>query len=269
MLAYVRLQMQTYHLASATLDMRVEDLLSAHNTATVLVDRLVAMSGTIDSMQTAPGLITHALILAASVNLKITKSVLCQSIDQEDARRHGAQAVRLLRHASLQNNDARAKAARTIEQLWFPNRDPLSGSTRYPGLATKSRETASIIFDSIRTWQQQYGARTPGVDVPENPLFGTTARTMPQDELQPQGPSSSTQTMDSTILNQPNGQGHQGFPTPQSAITIDWDEAAFNNLFPDSWAWLGADLNLNFTDSNQMTGEIQVSSETTNDSSYV
>lgn len=246
MLSYVQLQIQTYYLSGATPDTKIEDLLSAHNAAAALVDTIVTNSQTNGSVRTAPSFVAHALILAASVNLKVTKSAVSRYIDLDKAHQSGLQVVQLLRQSSLQTNDARARAARTIEQLWALSKGPNDNEGRYPRLTTSSRESASVVFDSIRTWQQQYGARTPGEDARPVPHAESTSTSVPANAQIPPGQFSTSEAPDP---NSPAWRGEQSLhalPTPESAISVGWDEQTFSSLFPDSWTWMGTDLDLSF-----------------------
>ena len=108
-----------------------------------------------------PYFIPRMLSIAATVLLKIINSSYSVYVDHVAGKHAFNSCLRLLRRASVEDNDLPGKASRVMAQLWGVHRSFVAERAAEPSLKLKSRLGASLLYDSLWTCTYDFRISCP------------------------------------------------------------------------------------------------------------
>ena len=146
-----------YFIASLPVDYRRNGLLKAFTTAIQLITAVDTAHGTFKLLDYSPFFIPRILTIAATILLKVVNSSYSMLVDQAAGKQAFNCCLRLLRRASVEDNDLPGKASRVMAQLWGVHRSLVAERIAEPSLKLKSRLGASVLHDSL--WTCTYHSR--------------------------------------------------------------------------------------------------------------
>jgi hypothetical protein len=127
------------------------------STTCAVIDQIAALIQRDTCNYSMPTFLTHSVILASACLLRLLKSSLSQNIDCEKARSYFFTTLTMLKRLSIDGDDAPAKCAALINQLWNSSKAfKKPDGTEYRALRIRSRLACSPIMDAVWWWRQEF-----------------------------------------------------------------------------------------------------------------
>lgn len=125
------------------------EIAQLYNAAQSILDEAVKL----DALY-APKLVYQSTTLAACIILKLLKGPKAEFLDPDPGTSAFFSAINLCKHMSIENNDAPAKTATLLSQLWLSDRlyKHPDGQSKW-SLQVRSRQSASVVFESLWWWR--------------------------------------------------------------------------------------------------------------------
>ncbi|MCJ1404154.1 hypothetical protein MMC11_007379, partial [Xylographa trunciseda] len=139
-----------YFIAALPAEYRKSGLLKAFTTAMHLIAAVDAAHSNFKLLDHCPFLIPRILSIAAIMLLKIINSSYVVYVDHVAGKQAFTSCLRLLRRASVEDNDLPGKASRVMAQLWGVHRSFVAERLEEPNLKLKSRLGASV----LHSWKE-------------------------------------------------------------------------------------------------------------------
>jgi hypothetical protein len=191
----VGLQLRIYYFfESSASEMRKEGLLRAYNTALNLIAVVADEDPKTDFIKYMPNIYCLMLHTAGLLIMKIINSSYARYVDIDRGRRSFHIVLRLVRNATLEDNDVPGRGGKIMAQLSTVHQSQASHQEQEPRLSVKSRLGASVIHDGLWTWRDQFGGQggpPPGPSQPVSNPTPSTPSTSPAASNQFQQPTSS------------------------------------------------------------------------------
>ncbi|KUJ07834.1 uncharacterized protein LY89DRAFT_789497 [Mollisia scopiformis] len=146
-----------YFFDSTSSAARKHNILKAYRTSTSYIQLLTSFDQTSNYLLHAPSYPLKIFVLACCVLLKVLRSSYAADVDFEEGKRLCNLAIIAANKSSVAPQDSAGKVAKMVSQVWH------SGDLRplgeMPVLMVKSRLGASILYDFIWTWRQEFGGQ--------------------------------------------------------------------------------------------------------------
>jgi hypothetical protein len=157
-----RVQIQAFYFFAKSDSIDIVGLTELYSTSQALVNDATVLSELDQLAAVCSTYVCRTMSLAAFSILKISKSSLSPFLDLRTGEMAYFAAIRLLKKASLQNDDLSAKAAAILTQLWTSDRvfKGADGQIRSLTLRIRSRSSMSVVFDCIWWWREEFGGQT-------------------------------------------------------------------------------------------------------------
>ena len=156
-------------------DVTPETVLNAYDTAETLVSSVTAADSSWDLLLYAPSYVFRMLFNAATVYWKVLQSSYADLVDVDVGRQRFSSTILALRKCSVKNNDIAGRQSEILMQMWqIPKRpkDP-------PSLYSCGRFGASLTYDVLCQWRDQFCEKSDGVYTSTTGKFCTTTGLLP------------------------------------------------------------------------------------------
>ncbi|KAJ9615859.1 hypothetical protein H2200_001936 [Cladophialophora chaetospira] len=168
-LEHARLNLLVYYFfESKHTSLKKEGLLKAFATASEVIARISAEDDASKFLLYAPVCIFHLLTVCAFLLLKILSSSYSQYVDFEAGKKSFNATVLALRRWSVANNDLSARIAEILALLWRGLDASSARSEVEPELRLHSRQTASLLWDGLWRWKEEFGGQAKAYPSPSN-----------------------------------------------------------------------------------------------------
>lgn len=117
-----------------------------------------------------PNIFHIMLNTAGMLVMKIVKSSYSRYVDIDGGKRLFSVTIRLLRKATLEDNDLRGRGSKIMTQLWNINNSQSLSKEREPNLSVKSRLGASVLHDALWIWRDEFGGQKGPPSGPSQPI---------------------------------------------------------------------------------------------------
>ena len=151
-------------------DVTPETVLKAYETAEALVSSVTAADSSWDLLLYAPSYIFRMMFNAATVHWKVLQSSYADLVDADVGRQRLSSTILALRKCSVKNNDIAGRQSEILTQMWLIPKRPNDA----PSLYSRGRFGASLTYDVLCQWRDQFGEKSDGVYTSPTGKFCTT-----------------------------------------------------------------------------------------------
>ncbi|KAE8354198.1 hypothetical protein BDV28DRAFT_91185 [Aspergillus coremiiformis] len=152
-----RLTIQMLHFFKSQTILSTDCLQRLLAAACSAIECLQDLSQTLPSLATTPSEVYSGMLFASVALLRIHKGAPMPGLDLERARSCFFTAINLLKHMSVQNNDAAAKTVIVLNQLWNSTKAfRRSDGSDFTALRIRSRLILSPVVDAVWWWREEH-----------------------------------------------------------------------------------------------------------------
>ncbi|CZR67425.1 uncharacterized protein PAC_17324 [Phialocephala subalpina] len=144
-----------YFFDSTETDTRKSNVLKAYHSSVNFINLMAEADREHNYLLYAPTYPLKMYFMACVILLKVLRSSYASDVDFEEGRKLCNQAIIASSKSSIAQSDSPGKVAKIVSQVWHSS--DVASLQEPPKLMVKSRLGASILYDFIWTWRQEFG----------------------------------------------------------------------------------------------------------------